>query len=659
MAQEIPDGPVGGARALLAERVVVADGAMATLLHQSGVPVRTCYEALSLTQPALVQGVHEAYIRAGAQVIQTNTFSGHRLGLLRYGLEGQLREVNRAAVKAARRAVSRAGAAAGKPVYVFGTIGSAQDIGGQRWVAEAGWGALREVFAEQLEALLEAGVDGLILETFASLEEMRIALEVVRAATDLPVVATLSPDAAEVTRDGVPMAQALRAMAALGADVVGLNCRLGLAGIARAYERVVPQPYLFLAAVPNAGLLHVHDGTYGYTAGADYFAEMGEQLVRQGVRWMGGCCGTTPEHIRKLAERLTAAGFLGTGASAGQAEREVSATATVRAVDVRELPRAEPAGAGADIDVVRPADVSPLLRQVRQRTTVIVELDPPRTPHLGRYLAGARALRDAGADAVTLADNSLGTVRVSNMAVAALLKPEGIEPLVHVTCRDRNLIGQQSHLMGFDVLGIHHILLVTGDPSRFGDLPGATSVYDVSSIELTRMVRRLNEGVGFSGQPLKHPSRFVIGTSFNPNVHNFDKAVERLRRKLDAGADYVMTQPVYDVRMMERIAEAADRLRVPVFIGILPLVSARNARYLHNEVPGIEVPDEILRRMTEAPAASAAQVGLELAQGLVAEARQFFHGLYLMTPFLRYDLTAQLTAFAKDEAGSPSIREHL
>jgi len=652
------------ARSLLQRRVVLGDGAMATMLHHAGVPVRTCYEELSLTHPQLVRDVHIAYIRAGADVIQTNTFSGHRLGLRRYGVEEKVVDINRAAVAVARAAVAAerspraANAAADRPVYVFGTIGSALDIGGAKLVAESGWGALRQVFAEQLDVLLAAGVDGLVLETFADLEEMALAITTVRAATDLPIVATLSPDAADVTRDSVPIAQAFAQMKRLGADVVGLNCHLGLAGISRAYERIAMDSTTVYAAVPNAGLLHMTDGEYGYTAGADYFADMGAKLVAQGVRWIGGCCGSTPDHIRKLAARIAGADVAGEVPQQRAVRAEPSSAAGVDAASHRVATGAAPVSARGSaagfVDAVArgaakaPHAPSHLLDKVRERTTIIVELDPPRTPNLARYMQGAQALHAAGVDAITLADNSLGTVRVSNMAVAALLKPLCIEPLVHVACRDRNLIGQQSHLMGLNVLGIHHILLVTGDPSRFGDLPGATSVYDVSSIELTKMVRRLNEGIAFSGRPVKQPARFVVGTSFNPNVRNFDKAIERLKRKLEAGADYVMTQPVYDVRMMEAIANATEAFGVPVFIGMMPLVSARNALYLHNEVPGIQVPDYVLQRIVDAPEASATEVGMEMMAGLLAEARQFFRGIYLMTPFLRYDLSVRLTQYLRE-----------
>ncbi|MCL6597739.1 MAG: bifunctional homocysteine S-methyltransferase/methylenetetrahydrofolate reductase [Alicyclobacillus macrosporangiidus] len=680
--------------------VLVGDGAMATQLHQMGVPIRACCEALCVSRPELVERVHRAYLVAGSDWIQTNTFGGHRAALARYGMEDQVREINRAAVRVARQAVERAaetgadvdtgGGADGidragrtGPAAVLGTIGSALDL-----VAPGGMEArhrawLRGLFEEQAEALLAAGVDGLLLETFPALDELLLALDAVRRLTDRPVLAHLSPDAVGVTRDGVPVREAFTALLRAGADGVGLNCRLGPNGVLRTYEGVARQPGVVYSAAPNAGMLHLVDGDIAYTGDPDYFAAVGAQLVHWGVRVVAGCCGTTPAHIRKLKERLQAAGWLGVAAggrdgfppeaagpdgapegskapdrvqvrarqSGAGAEEEWRGQSPAGAGDAAAAGRGEAEGRGVHAGPGAPA--GSLVERANRGRTVVVELDPPRTLDIRRYLEGAIALQRAGADAITLADNSLGQVRVSNMAVASLLKQAGVEPLVHVTCRDRNLIGQQSHLMGLHVLGIHHVLLVTGDPSRFGDLPGATSVYDVSSIELTKMVKRLNQGIAFSGQPMKHPSRFVVGTSFNPHVANFEKAIDRLRRKLDAGADFVMTQPVFDVRMFECIARAAEPFGVPVFAGVMPLTSARNARFLHHEVPGIRIPDEILGRMEAASPEAAAEEGLSIAETLLDEAMRCFNGIYLVTPFLRYDLTVRLVQFVRARADAP------
>ncbi|MCL6548943.1 MAG: bifunctional homocysteine S-methyltransferase/methylenetetrahydrofolate reductase [Alicyclobacillus sp.] len=673
-------------RTFIQSGTLLGDGAMATLLHQHGVPVRACSEALCLTRPSLVADVHRAYVHAGAGLLQTHTFSAHRPGLARYGLESEVASVNRAAVEVAR-------AAGGGHVFVFGTVGSIAGLGGGGFPDDA---ATRRQythdFGEQVEALLASGVDGILLETFAELTELLAALRVVRSLTDLPVIAHLSPSSPGVTRDGVAIADAFNHLLEHGADVVGLNCGLGPSGILRSYEGLHLDPGVAYGAVPNAGLLHMVDGDYSFTGSADYFADVACALRSLGVRFIGGCCGTTPEHIRRAAAKLAAVavdpahGAPGRGTVAASSTPGLTGASAVsgpvtgpgtlgmpaasEAARVAGTPGV-PAAAGVSrasggslamgpsADVDAPAGTSgeggaredTLVDLVRRRVTVMVELDPPKTLDCAKFLEGAAALRRAGADFVTMADNSLASARVSNLALASLLKRMGIEPLVHVTCRDRNLIGQQSHLMGLHVLGVRHILLVTGDPSRFGDLPGATSVYDVSSTELTRMVKRLNAGLGFSGQTLRQPARFVVGTSFNPNVANFDKAVDRLRRKVEAGADFVMTQPLFDKGMLERIARAAEGLGVPVFAGVMPLVSGRNALFLHHEVPGIRIPDEVLRRMCEAPdPETALREGMAIARETVEAAMDHFNGIYLVTPFLRYELTVALTEHVREVA---------
>lgn len=644
-------------RGYVRHHVVIGDGAMATLLHQSGVPVRTCYEELNLSNPSLIEEIHRAYLAAGANLLQTNTFSAHHAGLLRYGLEGELIEINRRAAQIALKA-------AGGKAFVFGTIGSIKGLHPYHVAEESEESEALVQFAEQAEALLLEPIDGLLLETFADLEEMLLAIDAVRRITTVPVVANLSPIAVGVTRDGVPIEEAFRQMRAHGADVVGLNCRLGPSGILRTYEAMQLNATDGYAAIPNAGLLHVVDGDYSYTGTTDYFADVAQGLIQQGVHFIGGCCGTTPEHVRKVAERLkkqpreelavmASSGVLRPGDEAlptltGERDDESNDKSSHESSHDPERDCASSRLAHAKL---KPSETpcETLVDMVAARVTVIVELDPPRTLNVQKYLAGARALQEAGVDYVTLADNSLGHIRVSNMALASLLKQEGIEPLVHVTCRDRNLIGQQSHLMGLDVLDIRHILLVTGDPSKFGDLPGATSVYDTSSIELTKMVKRLNHGVAFSGQTLEQPSRFVVGTSFNPHVVNFDKAIERLKRKVAAGADYVMTQPMFDQAMFEQISIATKDLGVPVFAGVMPLVSNRNAQFLHNEVPGIQIPQNILDRMSETTKETAVAQGLRIAEELVDAALQHFQGIYLITPFLRYELTAALTAYIRSK----------
>ncbi len=613
-------------RDTISHSIVVGDGAMSTVLHQYGAPVRSCMEALCVTNPELVSTVHRSYVEAGATLIQTHTFGAHRTGLARYGYEGRLEDINRAAVRLARQA-------AGDKAYVFGTIGSIAGLSSQGLVTdEARREEMRQEFREQALVLLSEGVDGLILETFPELDELLLALGELRSLTDLPIITNLAPVTVGFTRDGVPVSEAFERLQARGSDVVGLNCELGPSNILRTFETTPRKPGALYSAVPNSGLLHVTDGQFGYTGSPEYFADIAARLVACDVRFLGGCCGTTPDHIRAVVQKI----------GSMKALPHTNHWAEVEVVEPSGGDGSAPAS-----DDQGDAGVYSVVKQVTTKRTIIVELDPPKTLHVGRYLKAAVALRDAGADMLTLADNSLGSVRISNMAIASLLRQRGIEPLVHVACRDRNLIGQQSHLMGLHVLGIHNVLLVTGDPSRYGDLPGATSVYDVSSIELSRMVKRLNSGIAFTGQTLKSPSQFIVGTAFNPHVRNFDKAVERLRRKVEAGADYVMTQPVFDVETLGRIAAATKDLGVPVFIGISPLTSYRNAVFLHNEVPGMQLPSAVLQRMEKRAEGEAHLEGLAIAKELLDAALPQFQGIYLMTPFLRYELTVELTEYIR------------
>lgn len=609
-------------------RTILLDGAMATFLHQVGVPVGTVVERLNVDRPEQVLHVHRAYIQAGSTLIQTNTFGANRNALVRSGLEvADVLGLNRSGAKLALEA-------AGEDAKVLGTVGPALSFaaGKSEPLSEI---QLRAVFREQMEALLEEPVFGLILETFAELETMLVALDVAMSLTDKPVIANLSPDEVGVTRDGYPLAEAFSHLHAAGAAAVGLNCKLGPNGILRSYEQLERVPDILYAAVPNAGILQFEEGEYSYKGNASYFAATLAEMHRLGVRLLGGCCGTTPQHISALREVLKNA-YVEDGPLLQSVGTVAPTSETISISTVKNVPE-------------RTATESGLLQRVARETTVIVELDPPKTLQVNRFLRGAKALAAAGADYITLADNSLGSIRISNMAMAALLKQSGVEPLVHVTCRDRNLIGQQSHLMGLYALGVHHVLLVTGDPSRFGDLPGATSVYDVSSIELTKMVKRLNAGVGFSGVAMDPPANFVVGTSFNPHVRHLDKALERLRRKIEAGADFVMTQPIFEEHLVERLALATREYGVPVFVGVMPLVSWRNASFLHHEVPGIQIPETVLNRMENCSPERATDEGMAIAKATIDEIRAHFRGVYLVTPFLRYSLTVELTNYIKGQ----------
>ncbi|CAI6023313.1 bifunctional homocysteine S-methyltransferase/methylenetetrahydrofolate reductase [Cohnella sp. JJ-181] len=615
-------------RTALSQRPLVGDGAMGTYLYQLGFPIGVAFEEYNLIKPEIIVEVHRRYAEAGAEVLETNTFAAQYGNLARFGLEKRTAEINAAGVALARQA-------GGEAAYVLGAVGAIR--AGQRKNARTA--EITRDYEEQIGALVGAGADGILLETFFELDELMLALRIARRLGDLPVLCQFAVDDPAFTRDGVPMGEALRRLKNEGADVVGFNCRSGPNGILRAVQNIPLDLGLPLSAFPNAGLPDYEDGKVVYSATPAYFGENARTFADNGVRLIGGCCGTTPEHVRAIAEALQ--GYV------------PSATSSLRPATAAEAP-AVPARQATDT-ASEDGDQEPanIVELVRKRHTVIVELDPPKDLDIGRFMAGAAALRDAGADALTLADNSLAVTRMSNMALGALVQERvGIRPLVHIACRDRNLIGTQSHMMGFDALGIDHVLAVTGDPAKFGDLPGSSSVYDLTSFEIIKMIKQLNEGVAFSGRALKQKAKFVIGAAFNPNVKHLDKAVQRLEKKVAAGADYIMTQPVYDAELIERIAESTKHLNVPIFIGIFPLKNGRNAEYMHNEVPGIQLSDAVRERMRGLEGPEGWAEGIAIAKELLDTAMKHFNGIYLMTPFLNYEMTAELTRYVREKSGA-------
>jgi methionine synthase I (cobalamin-dependent)/5,10-methylenetetrahydrofolate reductase len=618
-------------RTALAQRPRVGDGAMATYLYQLGLPVGVSFEEFNLLKPGVIADVHSRYAAAGAEIIETNTYSAQHYKLSKYGLEKKTEEINAAGVAIARQAV-------GEEAYVVGSIGAVRGGAGKN-VRTA---VIKRDFEEQIGVLLSSGVDGLLLETFFDLEELSLALGIIRKKSDISVICQFAVEDAERTHDGIPLADAFRRLKSEGADVIGFNCRSGPNGILRAIETIPRDLGLPLSVFPNAGIPDYVDGKVIYSATPEYFASSAIKFADAGARLIGGCCGTTPEHIAAIAKALQ---------SYSPLARAVGGTETpsLRPAEVIEV--AIPVTAAANQP---PHDLEPnIVDLVRQRHTVIVELDPPRDLDITKFMAGAQALKDAKADALTMADNSLAVTRMSNMALAALLKERvGIRPLVHIACRDRNLIGTQSHMMGFDALGIDHVLAVTGDPAKFGDLPGSSSVYDLTSFEIIRMIKQLNEGIAFSGKPLKQKAKFIIGAAFNPNVKHLDKAVQRLERKISAGADYIMTQPVYDPALIERVAEMTKHLSVPIFLGIFPLASGRNAEYLHNEVPGIQLSDTVRQRMSGLEGAAGRAEGVKIAEELLDVTMAYFNGIYIMTPFMAYEMTASLTEYVRERSKS-------
>ena len=595
----------------LKSRVLTADGAMGTLLYSYGLDY--CHEEMNLVRPELIEKIHSEYIAAGADIIQTNTYGANAIKLARYGLESKVVEINEAAIRLAKNAAKPGGQ------FVVGSIGGIRGVRKNDTTLEEILSAVKE----QAEVLIKGEIDGLLLETYYDFEELTATLKLLRGLTDLPIIAQVSMQEVGVLSNGLTLNEAFTELEKLGADLVGVNCKLGPYHTIQALETVELPEQAYISAYPNASLLDLDEGRVIYESEVDYFARAALELSKQGVRLIGGCCGTTPKHIEAVKKKL---------ANLKPIEKKL-------AKPRKEILISEP----------EPTNTEPLHEKVKRERSVIVELDTPRHLEVDAFVEGAKVLYDNGADLIMMADNSLASPRVSNIAMGAILKQHGIRSMPHITCRDRNLIGLQSHLMGLNALGLHDILAVTGDPTKVGDFPGATSVYDVSSMELIALIKQLNEGISFSGKALRKKANFSVAAAFNPNVRVLDRAVSRLEKKIEHGADYFISQPVYSKEKIVEIYEATKQLAAPIYIGIMPLTSFRSAEFLHHEVPGIKLSDEVLERMKSCDGDKdrEAEEGLAIAKELLDTATQYFNGIYLITPFLRYELTSELMDYIK------------
>jgi len=595
------------------ERLICGDGAMGTLLLDRGVPVDRCLEELCVSEPDRILAIHDEYVAAGARLIETNTFGGNAVRLGRFGLEDRVAEINKAAVGLAKKA------ARGKNVCVAGSVGP---LGISAIEAEERGIDRTEVFREQISALLEADVDLIFFETFQTFEEMEIAVRATPA-SDSMIVSLFACEPEGRLQSGMLLTDAFARCRELGAKIVGANCLNGPRAMVQLFEKL-PAGDL-LAAYANAGYPRYTEGRYVYPTAPDYFAKAAAEMAAQGARLIGGCCGTTPAHIGAVAKALA----------------NLKPVTSKRARIVASSPRAV-------VQVKRKAEESLLDKIASGKRVVICELDPPKTLALEKYFEGAQALVEAGCDAITLADNSLAILRVSNLAIGAMLKERfDITPLLHLSCRDRNVLGLQSELLGMAALGMRHVLPLTGDPARVGDHPGAASVYDVNSVELISIIKQLNAGFTYAGKPTKAATNFVIGCTFNPNAKNLDAQVQRLERKVAAGAQFVMTQPVFDVDLVREMHSRVEHLGVPIFTGVWPLQSSKQAEFLHHEVPGIIVPDAVRSELASQDTQGAQVCGLRLAEKIIGAAFDFFSGVYLITPFLHYETTTRLARFAR------------
>ncbi|MEG7282321.1 bifunctional homocysteine S-methyltransferase/methylenetetrahydrofolate reductase [Bacillus sp. 0909A] len=594
------------------KQVLIGDGAMGTLLYSYGID--RCFEELNISKPEEIQRIHKAYVEAGANIIQTNTYGANYIKLSRHGLEDDIKKMNQEAVKIARASAGDA--------YVLGTMGGIRTFNKNAYSLDE----IKRSFREQLYLLLHEEPDGLLLETYYDLEEAREVLKIARKETDLPIMLNVSMHEQGVLQDGTPLSDALRSIADLGADIVGINCRLGPYHMIEALSEVPIFDDVFLSVYPNSSLPSLEEGRLVYETDDTYFQNSAAEFRKQGARIIGGCCGTTPNHIRAMAEAV--------GGLAPITEKHVKVRAK-------------------ELVTVQQERTEPGLNEIAaEKRSIIVELDPPKKLSFDKFLSAAAELKEAGIDALTLADNSLATPRISNVACGALVKQQlDMRSLVHLTCRDRNIIGLQSHLMGLDTLGLHDVLAITGDPSKIGDFPGATSVYDLTSFDLIRLIKQFNEGLSLSGKPLGKKTNFSVAAAFNPNVRHLDKAVKRLEKKIDCGADYFISQPVYSEQQLVDIHNETKHLKTPIYIGVMPLTSSRNAEFIHNEIPGIKLSDSIREKMARAGEDKERQKaeGLAIARSLLDTACELFNGIYLITPFLRSDLTSELTSYIKQK----------
>jgi homocysteine S-methyltransferase len=598
----------------LARGPLLADGAMGTLLNQRGVEFESCFDELNLSRPGLIESIHRDYLAAGAELIETNTFGANAVRLTAHNLEDQVRLIARQGVKVARAAREIVGVNA-FVAGAIGPLGKALEPFGTVSIADA-----EAAFQATAEGLLEGGCDALILETFQDLEEMLAALRAVRRVSlSLPTIAQMTFGTDGKTLYGATPTAAVQRLREAGANVVGINCGVGPQPTLEVLEEMLraagDTP---VSAMPNAGLPQYVGGRFVYLATPAYFAEFAARAADLGVRLIGGCCGTTPAHIQAMRERL--ASRLPVEKLAPGAEVRVLETAPA---PIASVPQEEPS----------------LLQKLRAKFVVSVEIDPPRGINTAKVMEGARLMAERGVDCVNIADSPMARIRMSAVALAYQVHQHfpRLEIILHFTCRDRNLMGIQSDLLGAHALGLRNILCLTGDPPSMGDYPNATAVFDTDAPGLMRIIHRMNEGTDLAGTSIGAATRFAIGCGVNPTAQDLDAEIEYVRRKLDSGPHFIMTQPVYELdcwkRFVERLRGISD---IPILIGILPLQSFRHAEFLHNEVPGIQVPDWIRGRMHEA-GNDGQRVGVELARDLLAQCRTMAQGVYLMPSFGRYE----------------------
>src|ERR1700686_2814290 len=604
-------------QAIADEHVYLFDGAMGTMLYSKGVFINKCYDELNLRSPEIVLEVHKQYVRAGAEVLETNTYGANRVKLRSFGIEDELRDINVRAVELARQA-------AGDSVYVAGAMGPLGiriEPYGPTGLDEA-----RAFFREQAEALRDGGVDLFVLETMANIAEIEQGILAIRDVCSLPIVAqmTIGNDSCTIYGD-TPRTIAERLDRA-GADVVGLNCSVGPDVMLDAIEEMGVLTAKKISCQPNAGMPREVAGRQMYMASPDYMAKYAKRLIHKGVKFLGGCCGTTPEHIKMMADAV----------------RPLSPRRTFVIIE-------------RDAKADKPAGQEPAPLETRSHWghkiahgefVTTIEITPPKGPNPEAMIKSVQAIKESGVDAVNVPDGPRAQNRMGTMAVGVLLQQRvGIEPVLHYCCRDRNLLGMHSDLLGCAALGLRNMLLITGDPPKMGPYPDATAVFDIDSIGLTNMVSLMNRGLRLGGNPFGEPTRFTIGVGVNPGHLDLDYELRRLEWKVKAGAEYAITQPVFDVAVLEKFLKRISDMHLPVVAGIWPLLSYRNAQFMNNEVPGVSVTDEVMERMRIASEKSkehGLREGVTIARETLERVRGQVAGVQVSAPLGRVDLALQV-----------------
>ena len=611
-------------RDLLADgRVHVVDGAMGTMLYGRGVFLNVCYDELNLRQPDLVRDIHREYVRAGAELLETNTFGANPLKLATCGLAGETERINAAAAALAREAAGGRAAVAG----AIGPLGVRVEPFGELSLEEA-----RAAFQRQACGLLEGGVDGFILETFSDVAELGAAVSAIRGLSDLPIIAQMTVGNDGKTHYGTDPVVFGPELAAMEVDVVGVNCSVGPHGVLEAVEKLARVVTLPIAAQPNAGLPREVGDRKIYMASPEYMASYARRMVEAGARLVGGCCGTTPDHIRAIV------GF-------------VQSVSPRHAFDMGTIPAPAPAVAVDPVPLASRSRLGAKLSEGRFVTTV--EIVPPKGVDPAPMFEQVRLLKAAGVDAVNVPDGPRAQSRMGALLSALMIQREvGLEAVVHYACRDRNLLGMLSDLLGAAAAGVRNLLIITGDPPKMGPYPEATAVFDIDSIGLTNLVSRLNHGLDPGGNPIGEPTRFVIGVGVNPAAPDLDRELKRFAYKVEAGAEYAITQPVFDLDQLDHFLRRVESFRIPIVAGIWPLVSVRNAEFLANEVPGVSVPGAVLDRMRAASAGGKEEAlaeGVRISREMLDAVAERVQGVQVSAPLGRVPVALDVLAAAPIE----------